>query len=244
MFLFFWVKKVKTADFVMNKHIICRRNRDSSTRVAQFKLGNMCYERRSCARLEICLLLIKNAFKKDTINFNRFAKTKFPVAFREGKFGAMHSGLSSEERTLLASEFSQSTILVLFCTSVLEMGIDKDNFATMVNVGPFHSIESLLQRAGRAGRRGQRTNIIVLYADQKSDYKDKAKDSGKETELILGMQYSVRMLLATTTCRRAYLLRYMEDADALAGRVLSGQFGCCDNCLDKTPDVDCGYELA
>ena len=156
----------------------------------------------------------------------------------------MHSGLSSEERTLLASEFSQSTILVLFCTSVLEMGIDKDNFATMVNVGPFHSIESLLQRAGRAGRRGQRTNIIVLYADQKSDYKDKAKDSGKETELILGMQYSVRMLLATTTCRRAYLLRYMEDADALAGRVLSGQFGCCDNCLDKTPDVDCGYELA
>jgi superfamily II DNA helicase RecQ len=55
-----------------------------------------------------------------------------------------------------------------------------------VNVGPFHSTESFLQRAGRAGRRGQRANIIVLYsnqksADQKSDYKDKA------TELILGM---------------------------------------------------------
>ena len=28
----------------MNKHIICRRNPDSSTRVAQFKLGNMCYD--------------------------------------------------------------------------------------------------------------------------------------------------------------------------------------------------------
>jgi len=77
--------------------------------------------------------------KKNTIDLAIFAKDNFPGDFKDGKFGAMHALLSSQERTLLNSDFAAGIILVMFCTSILEMGIDKHNLDAIVNIGPLHS---------------------------------------------------------------------------------------------------------
>ena len=50
--------------------------------------------------------------KKNTIDLAIFAKDNFPGEFKDGKFGAMHSLLSSQERTLLNSDFA--AIIVIF----------------------------------------------------------------------------------------------------------------------------------
>jgi hypothetical protein len=185
--------------------------------------------------------------KKNTIDLAIFAKDNFPGEFKDGKFGAMHSLLSSQERTLLNSDFAAGIILVMFCTSILEMGIDKHNLDAIVNIGPLHSIESFLQRAGRAGRRGQKTKILTLYKETTASY----KANGDEKELVVALRYSVRLLLATTSCRRKFLLHYIEDReekDNVAPVALddssSASSSCCDNCASDVLTVECGFEVA
>lgn len=75
---------------------------------------------------------------------------------------AHHGSLSKEERERAERVLSEVEESVAVATPTLEIGIDIGDITTVVLDGPPGSVSSLLQRVGRANRRGGATHVLPL----------------------------------------------------------------------------------
>ena len=74
----------------------------------------------------------------------------------------LHSSeISAEDRRRVETEFDAGSLQVLIATSTLEMGVDISELAKVLMIGVPPSDSSYVQRAGRAGRGGDRNAIIA-----------------------------------------------------------------------------------
>jgi hypothetical protein len=74
----------------------------------------------------------------------------------------LHSSeISAEDRRQVETEFDAGSLQVLIATSTLEMGVDISELAKVLMIGVPPSDSSYVQRAGRAGRGGDRNAIIA-----------------------------------------------------------------------------------
>ncbi|HIW71219.1 MAG TPA: RecQ family ATP-dependent DNA helicase [Candidatus Levilactobacillus faecigallinarum] len=84
-------------------------------------------------------------------------KTGLPIA-------AYHAGLSSEDRFKIQQQFMAGDLAVICATSAFGMGIDKNDVRFVIHYHLPADLGSYAQEMGRAGRDGQPSVAILLYA--------------------------------------------------------------------------------
>ncbi|MDC7223943.1 MAG: helicase-related protein [Spirochaetales bacterium] len=73
-----------------------------------------------------------------------------------------HAGLTAEEKEETEAWFRQERGALLCATSAYGMGVDSCGLKTVIHRDIPYSVESYLQEAGRAGRRGEESRSFVL----------------------------------------------------------------------------------
>ncbi|WP_423791987.1 DEAD/DEAH box helicase [Methanocaldococcus indicus] len=101
---------------------------------------------------------------------SRITAEKISKMFRNSKFRELitvYKGtLTKNIRNEIENHFNDSKYLCLLSTNALELGIDIGDVSSVVNYGiPADGIFSLIQRFGRAGRKGDALNCIVFKKD-------------------------------------------------------------------------------
>lgn len=80
------------------------------------------------------------------------------------KVMAYHGGLDQESRILIQQQFIQGQLEVICATSAFGMGINKNNVRYVIHYHMPLQMESYMQEIGRAGRDGEKSIAILLYA--------------------------------------------------------------------------------
>ena len=144
-----------------------------------------------------------------------------------------HAGLDPQVRRANQAAFVASEDMVIVATVAFGMGIDKPDVRFVAHAGVPKSIESYYQETGRAGRDGDASMALMLWA---ADDFARARQRLSEVEEHRRAQERVRLdalalLVETAGCRRALLLRHFgEDPPQNCGN--------CDNCLEAPGVVD------
>src|SRR5262249_45758258 len=91
---------------------------------------------------------------------------------RQHGVGAIHyhAGLESSERTAAQEAFIEGRVQTVVATTAFGMGIDKPDIRLVLVYNLPGSLESCVQRAGRAGREGEPTTTVLAWgpADARS----------------------------------------------------------------------------
>jgi ATP-dependent DNA helicase RecQ len=77
---------------------------------------------------------------------------------------AYHAGLSSPERKRVQDEFMSGTDRVIVATNAFGMGIDKPDVRLVVHHSMPGTLEAYYQEAGRAGRDGRPSKVLLLHS--------------------------------------------------------------------------------
>ena len=144
-----------------------------------------------------------------------------------------HAGLPPEQRAANQAAFVDSEDMVIVATIAFGMGIDKPDVRFVAHAGVPKSIEAYYQETGRAGRDGDASVALMLWAAE--DFARARQRLGEVEEARRGAEQAriqtIQQLVETHECRRALLLRHFgEDPPA--------QCGNCDNCLEAPGVVD------
>ena len=170
-----------------------------------------------------------------------YAQTRRKVEEIADKLGAAtgrrvlpyHAGLDPQVRAANQAEFVASEDIVMVATVAFGMGIDKPDVRFVAHAGVPKSIEAYYQETGRAGRDGDASLALMLWAAddfararQRLTEVEEHRRAGERTRLD-----ALAMLVETAGCRRALLLRHFgEDPPEKCGN--------CDNCLEAPGVVD------
>ncbi len=154
-----------------------------------------------------------------------------------------HAGLSDEERIRNQDDFIFDRKNIIVATNAFGMGIDKSNVSYVIHYNMPKSPEAYYQEAGRAGRDGAEAECILLFAPKDiTTAKFLINNSSENEELTEEERAAVtegdlrrldRMITYsnTSTCLRAYMLRYFGQQH--------GDFcGNCGNCKNESEIIN------
>lgn len=158
----------------------------------------------------------------------RFLAQGFPV-------GKYHAGMSETERNENQERFLYDDLTIMVATSAFGMGINKSNVRYVVHYHLPKNIEAYYQEAGRAGRDGEESECILLFAAQDSRLpKFFIEQSEMDQERKQNEYEKLQQMIDychTESCLQQYILNYFGEMDAEA-------CDCCGNCTDDRKFVD------
>ncbi|MBD7936033.1 ATP-dependent DNA helicase RecQ [Cytobacillus sp. Sa5YUA1] len=124
-----------------------------------------------------------------------------------------HGGLNHEERILIQQQYIHNQLDVICATSAFGMGINKENIRYVIHFHMPMNMESYLQEIGRAGRDGQTSLALLLYAP----FDEQLPRQLVETELINDSQMEkLRQFFLEDSLRWWELEKYEEEIIAIA----------------------------
>lgn len=146
-----------------------------------------------------------------------------------------HAGLSTEIRKENQENFINDDIKIMVATNAFGMGIDKPNIRWVIHYNMPQSIENYYQEIGRAGRDGEDSECILLFApgdihtqkylvEVSIENPDRKRVQYKKLQQMVDLVYS-------NMCYRKTILNYFGDS-------LENDCNNCSNCLNEGEVVD------
>lgn len=177
--------------------------------------------------------IIYAATRKEVERLHRFLEAKGIAA------GKYHAGISEAERNDYQERFLYDDITVMVATNAFGMGINKSNVRFVIHYHIPRNMEAYYQEAGRAGRDGEESACILLFAPQDTQIQSFLIDQSEMDELRKENEYSkLRKMAAyghTESCLQQYIIHYFGDGAA-------EKCGKCGNCTDDRDQVDSTVE--
>lgn len=143
-----------------------------------------------------------------------------------------HAGMSSEKRSSNQEYFIKNENVIMVATIAFGMGIDKPDVRFVIHCDMPSSIESYYQEIGRAGRDGEKSEVLLLYGIQDFITRTQMNFSGGSSKKMQNMAKLNEMLAfcETISCKRNYLMNYFGNIKVECNN--------CSSCLNKEELAD------
>ncbi|MCM3760766.1 DNA helicase RecQ [Alkalihalobacillus oceani] len=146
-----------------------------------------------------------------------------------------HGGMREEERSGSQEAFIYDKKKVIVATNAFGMGIDKSNVRFVLHYSLPRSLEAYYQEAGRAGRDGEDSDCILLFAAQDIRTHTFLIEQSDRIDERQAMEYKKLQQMTsychTERCLQQYILDYFGDEDGEG-------CGKCSNCVDSGEKID------
>ncbi len=140
---------------------------------------------------------------------------------------AFHAGLSPIEKRAALARFRSGEAVIMVATIAFGMGIDRPDVRFVVHLDMPDSPEGYYQQIGRAGRDGDRADLLLLYGGEdmaRARHWLNQSTAPEAQKAVMGQRLEAMIGLAeATTCRTRTLL-------ACFGETLEADCGHCDAC--------------
>lgn len=103
--------------------------------------------------------------------------------------GVYHAGLLPDDRRQVQEDFMSDRLQIITATNAFGMGIDKRDLRFVVHYNMPGSLEAYYQEAGRAGRDGQLSRCLLLFAYQDRYIQEFFIDNAYPSREIVEMVY-------------------------------------------------------
>ncbi len=148
---------------------------------------------------------------------------------------AFHAGLSPEEKRASLKRFRSGEAVIIVATIAFGMGIDRPDVRFVVHLDMPESPEGYYQQIGRAGRDGERADLLLLYGGEDMararHWLGQSTAPEAQKQVMRARLEAMIGLAETGDCRTARLL-------ACFGETLGAPCGHCDTCLSPAAQFD------
>jgi len=143
-----------------------------------------------------------------------------------------HAGLSTKDRNATQNDYHNSKTRILVATNAFGMGIDHPDVRLVVHFNLPANIDSLYQEMGRAGRDGNESTCLLMYATKDKGLQSFFITNSDAPKPIKNSRWNNLNALVDyaegSECRHAEILTYYQDSQRIK------TCGHCDVCLPKS----------
>jgi ATP-dependent DNA helicase RecQ len=146
--------------------------------------------------------------RKDTEKFASFLSAQ---GFNAKPY---HAGLSTEVKNRTFKDFVNDDVSIVVATIAFGMGIDKSNIRFVTHMSLPKTIENYYQEIGRAGRDGEDSETLLLFApsDMVKQRLHINENPSEDHRRLSNEKLQLMMRLASSElCRHQFIAKYFED---------------------------------